>query len=70
MSAISYARRNRKPSAIVGWFAEHTLLAFNLVLFAAQLLFVILTSFMTDDEALTAALWPNPWTFAPFPIPT
>ncbi|MEO5921223.1 MAG: carbohydrate ABC transporter permease [Pseudolysinimonas sp.] len=46
---------------MVTWVAEHTLLAFLLVLFAAPIVFVALTSFMTDDQALTSALWPNPW---------
>ena len=51
----------RKPSRLVAWVAEHTLLALLLVLFAAPIVFVALTSFMTDDQALTSALWPNPW---------
>ena len=29
--------------------------------FPAPIVFVVLTSFMTDDQALTSALWPNPW---------
>jgi multiple sugar transport system permease protein len=49
-------------SKVVGWVAQHTLLAVLLVLFAAPIVFVALTSFMTDDQALTAALWPDPWT--------
>jgi multiple sugar transport system permease protein len=52
----------RTPSKIVAWVAEHTLLAFLLVLFISPILFVALTSFMTDDQALTSAIWPNPWT--------
>ncbi len=57
------SRRNlpQRPSRIVTWVAEHTLLAVLLVLFAAPIVFVVLTSFMTDDQALTSALWPNPW---------
>ncbi len=66
-TAFSAPRKNarrslaRKPSRIVSWVAEHTLLAFLLVLFAAPIVFVALTSFMTDDQALTSALWPSPW---------
>ncbi len=44
------------------WIAEHTLLAVLLVLFAAPIVFVLLTSFMTPGQALTAAFWPQPWT--------
>jgi multiple sugar transport system permease protein len=51
----------RTPSRVVVWVAEHTLLAAMLVLFAAPILFVALTSFMTNDQALTSALWPDPW---------
>ncbi|MES1170051.1 MAG: hypothetical protein ABUL47_05115, partial [Leifsonia sp.] len=62
MSALSIARPvparrslPRRPSRIVVWVAEHTLLAVLLVLFAAPIVFVTLTSFMTDDQALTSA---------------
>ncbi len=54
-------RPARTPARIVTWVAEHTLLAALLVLFASPILFVALTSFMTNDQALTAALWPDPW---------
>ncbi|MEO8262473.1 MAG: carbohydrate ABC transporter permease [Pseudolysinimonas sp.] len=53
--------RPRTPSKIVVWVAEHTLLALLLVLFIAPIIFVALTSFMTSDQALTSALWPDPW---------
>jgi multiple sugar transport system permease protein len=63
MTAVTAFRtKPRQPGKVVTWVAEHTLLAFLLVLFAAPILFVALTSFMTDDQALTSALWPNPWT--------
>jgi multiple sugar transport system permease protein len=52
---------SRSPSRLVAWVAEHTLLAMLLVLFAAPIVFVALTSFMTNDQALTSALWPDPW---------
>jgi multiple sugar transport system permease protein len=44
------------------WVAEHTVLTVVLVLFAAPVVFVLLTSFMSSDQTLTAGLWPNPWT--------
>jgi multiple sugar transport system permease protein len=61
MSALTLTRRTRKPGRIVVWVAEHTLLAVLLVLFAAPVVFVALTSFMTNDQALTSAIWPDPW---------
>ncbi|MEZ5191084.1 MAG: carbohydrate ABC transporter permease [Schumannella sp.] len=53
--------RRRTPGRIVAWVAEHTLLTVLLMLFAAPIVFVALTSFMTGDQALTSALWPDPW---------
>ncbi len=65
MSAVTVNTRAqrlpRRPSKLVVWVAEHTLLALLLVLFIAPIVFVALTSFMTSDQALTSQLWPNPW---------
>jgi multiple sugar transport system permease protein len=47
---------------VVAWVAEHTLLAVLLVVFVAPIVFVLLTSFMTSSQALTATIWPNPFT--------
>ena len=64
MTAIALTRR-KAPSAsrflvLVG---EHVVLVTVAVLFVAPILFVVLTSFMTSDQTLTATLWPDPWTF-------
>lgn len=58
---VAFRARPRTPGRVVSWVAEHLLLAVLLVLFAAPIVFVALTSFMTNDQALTATIWPNPW---------
>jgi multiple sugar transport system permease protein len=58
---IAFRTKPRSAGRVVTWVAQHTLLAVLLVLFAAPIVFVALTSFMTNDQALTATIWPNPW---------
>jgi multiple sugar transport system permease protein len=53
-------RRFRRPLA---WVAEHTLLTAIAILFIAPVVFVFLTSVMTNNQTLTASIWPNPWTW-------
>jgi multiple sugar transport system permease protein len=54
-------RRGRKPLA---WIAEHVVLIALAILFIAPVVFVFLTSVMTNNQTLTASLWPNPWTWS------
>lgn len=49
------------PKAALLWIAEHSALTVLAVLFIVPIIFVILTSFMSGDQTLTASLWPNPW---------
>jgi len=60
--ATSTARFRRPTGRVITWVAEHTLLAVLLVVFVAPIVFVLLTSFMTSSQALTATIWPNPFT--------
>jgi multiple sugar transport system permease protein len=50
-----------KPNKTLLWIAEHTLLVFLGILFIFPILFVLLTSFMSGNQTLTAALWPHPF---------
>ncbi|MEP6842201.1 MAG: carbohydrate ABC transporter permease [Pseudolysinimonas sp.] len=43
------------------WIAEHTVLVLLAVLFVGPIVFVLLTSFMSPNQTLTASLWPDPW---------
>jgi multiple sugar transport system permease protein len=56
--------RRRSPGGgrILAWVAEHVVLVVLGVLVIAPVLFTLLTSFMTANQALTGAFWPTPWT--------
>lgn len=61
-TAIATARGPRRPfRRVLMWIAEHTLLSVLAVLFLAPIAFVLLTSFMSGTQTLTASLWPAPW---------
>ena len=51
------ARRRRRLVAI----ADHSLLIAAAIAFAAPLVFIVLTSLMTTDQALSTSLWPEPF---------
>jgi multiple sugar transport system permease protein len=52
-----HVRRRRRLVAI----ADHSLLIAAAIAFAAPLAFIVLTSLMTTDQALTPKLWPEPF---------
>jgi multiple sugar transport system permease protein len=56
----------RRPTRPLLWVAEHTALVVVAALFVAPVVFVTLTAFMTGRQALTGALWPDPWTVENF----
>lgn len=58
-------RKPRSPgvSGFLYWVAEHAVLIVLAILFMAPLVFVLLTSFMSSNQTLSASLWPNPWDF-------
>ena len=49
---------------MLAWVAEHVVLVTIGILVIAPVLFALLTSFMTANQALTGAFWPTPWTLA------
>jgi multiple sugar transport system permease protein len=55
-------RKARRPSAVLLWIAEHTVLVVIAVLFRLPVVFVLLTSFMTSQQTLSGDLWPHPFT--------
>lgn len=57
------ASRRKRPNRALLWVAEHTLLTALAALFLAPIVFVLLTSFMSGSQTLTASLWPDPWDF-------
>ena len=55
------SRKVAKPNKLLFWVAEYTGLVVLGLLFVAPVVFVLLTSFMSGNQTLTASLWPNPW---------
>jgi multiple sugar transport system permease protein len=55
-------RRRRLLLAI----AEHSLLIAAAIAFLAPFVFILLTSLMTNDQALSARLWPSPFRWSNF----
>jgi multiple sugar transport system permease protein len=56
-AARGRARRRR----ILVWTAEHSIACSLVVAFAGPMLFILLTSVMTDQQSLTPDLWPRHW---------
>ena len=54
-------RAGRGPSRLVLWVAEHTVLAVIGLLIILPVVFVVLTSLMTSQQALTASIIPKDW---------
>jgi multiple sugar transport system permease protein len=50
---------NRRP--ILLWVAQHSIAVALCVMFVAPVGFLLLTSFMSDSQALTADYWPRSW---------
>jgi multiple sugar transport system permease protein len=52
-------RAKRRRTLI--WIAEHSVALALVIAFAGPMLFIALTSVMTDQQSLTADLWPRQW---------
>jgi multiple sugar transport system permease protein len=61
MTALTTARRPLKGRAVLGWIGQHAILVALAVLFLGPVLLVILTSLMSNEQALTASLIPTTW---------
>jgi len=53
--------RQRGPSRSLAWIAEHALLVALAVITLAPIVFVVLTSLMSSNQALTASIIPTTW---------
>jgi multiple sugar transport system permease protein len=58
-------RAVRRRRLLLG-VANHSLLIFCAVLFLAPFMFIVLTSLMTNDQALSTHLWPSPFQWSNF----
>ena len=63
MTTVVARKAKKTPSRVLSWIAEHTLLVVLGVLFVGPIVLVLLTSFMSSTQTLTASLWPAPWDF-------
>ena len=60
MTTIALVRSRRARSALA-WIAEHAVLVVIATLFIAPIVFVVLTSLMSNEQALTRSLIPETW---------
>jgi multiple sugar transport system permease protein len=62
VSAVA-ARQRAQRKRILNSVARHSLLIAVAVVFLSPFVFVVFTSLMTRDQALTRAIWPSPFRF-------
>ena len=58
----AHVRRRRLLVAV----ADHSLLIVAALVFLAPFVFIVLTAFMTNEQALSPDLWPHPFRFQNF----
>jgi multiple sugar transport system permease protein len=63
MTTIAVRRTPTSPRArrILGWIGQHAILIALGLLFIGPIVFVFLTSLMSNEQALTASLFPKTW---------
>jgi multiple sugar transport system permease protein len=60
-SARPARRRTPKRSQRLTWIAEHSILIVLAIMFIAPFVFMVLTALMTNEQALSTRLWPQPF---------
>jgi multiple sugar transport system permease protein len=58
--------RSRKTRRRLYWIAQHSLVIALALMFLLPFVFMFLTAVMTDDQALSGALWPRHWAWSNF----
>jgi multiple sugar transport system permease protein len=61
-------RRRRSSGDLLRWVAVHSLGITLGLMFTLPVIFVLLTALMSDQQALTADLWPRDWHFENFAL--
>jgi multiple sugar transport system permease protein len=56
-------RSPRRPRRLT-WIAEHSILIVLAIMFISPFVFMLLTALMTNDQALSTKLWPQPFRFS------
>src|SRR4029077_4391784 len=67
--AVAQVERRKPPAAVrrrrfLISVADHSLLIAVSIMFLAPFVFIVLTSLMTNDQALSPRLWPSPFRWA------
>jgi multiple sugar transport system permease protein len=60
------ARRRRSRKEMLSWVAQNAVAIAVAIAFVLPLVFVFLTAVMTDEQALTSAIWPREWQWSNF----
>ncbi|MFJ7419442.1 carbohydrate ABC transporter permease [Streptomyces uncialis] len=60
---VTPAQRTARRKALLHWIAVHSLGVAAALFFLLPFVFVLLTSLMSDQQALTRDLWPRDWKF-------
>jgi multiple sugar transport system permease protein len=61
VAIVRPARRRKTSSERLYWIAQHSIAIALSVIFLAPIVFILLTSLMTSNQALTSNLWPTSW---------
>ena len=54
------SRRNRRQSRLA-WIAQHSIAIVLAIMFVTPVIYLVLLSLMTSNQALTSDYWPNTW---------
>jgi multiple sugar transport system permease protein len=66
VSPYRVSRRRRTRRNRLEWVATHSVALALGIMFVAPLVFVVLTAFMTNTQALTSHYWPRSWQWVNF----
>ncbi|GAA4585127.1 carbohydrate ABC transporter permease [Planotetraspora phitsanulokensis] len=58
--------RSPRGRALLYWIAKHAIAVALSIMFLGPLVFIILTAFMSNRQALTSQLWPQTWNWSNF----
>jgi multiple sugar transport system permease protein len=66
-AGINYEARSRaRRRRALEWIAVHSLAIVAAIFFAGPFFFLLVTSVMPDNQALSGALWPSHWQWSNF----
>ena len=63
-AARTARQRSPRRTRRLTWIAEHSILIVLAIMFISPFVFMVLTALMTNDQALSTRLWPEPFRFS------